>query len=70
MLSEVACSGNEQALLQCNANTILNCTHHMDAGVVCGNYTSLEAGDDDGDSESESVPEKRMSYTTSKCTQV
>ena len=41
---EVACSGDEQTLLQCNATTSHDCSHYEDAGVICGTnlFTHLQ----------------------------
>ena len=36
ILDDVMCTGNEDNILDCNYNSVSNCDHSEDAGVVCG----------------------------------
>ena len=35
LLDDVACTGNENSILDCQYNSIDNCVHSEDAGVIC-----------------------------------
>ena len=36
ILDDVACTGNEENILNCSYDSVSNCDHLEDAGVVCG----------------------------------
>ena len=36
LLDNVACDGSEENISQCDYDTVNNCDHSEDAGVICG----------------------------------
>ena len=36
ILDDVRCSGNEESILNCSYDSVSNCDHSEDAGVICG----------------------------------
>ena len=36
LLDNVACDGSEENINQCDYDTVTNCDHSEDAGVICG----------------------------------
>ena len=41
LLDNVACDGSEGNISQCNYDSVTNCDHSEDAGVICGGIDTL-----------------------------